>query len=94
MNDFLKPEHEAAMQQNAVKTCVDTSAPDSYRGGGLSGCGAMGNKYRPSLREEQEKSAQYHAEQSLKNQQAAAFFAAHPEFDEFIRLIRSGVIGI
>jgi hypothetical protein len=50
--------------------------------------------HRPSLREEAEKSVGYHREQADKQDRAAAFFREHPEFDEFIQLIRSGTIGI
>ena len=49
---------------------------------------------RPSLREEAEKQVGYHRTQADKNDRAAAFFREHPEFDEFIQMIRSGVIGI
>lgn len=48
----------------------------------------------PSLREEAEKQVGYHREQADKQDRAVAFFREHPEFDEFIQLIRSGVIGI
>lgn len=53
-----------------------------------------GDSRRPSLREEAEKSVASHYEQAAKADRAAAFFREHPEFDEFIQLIRSGVIGI
>ncbi len=49
---------------------------------------------RPSLREEAEKQVGYHREQADKSDRAIAFFREHPEFDEFIQLIRAGVIGI
>ena len=49
---------------------------------------------RPSLREEAEERVGYHRIQADKQDRAAAFFREHPEFDEFIQLIRSGVIGI
>jgi hypothetical protein len=51
--------------------------------------------YRPpTLADEQEKSASHHFEQASKAQQAAAFLRLNPAFDEFIRLIRKGVIQI
>ena len=49
---------------------------------------------RPSLREEAEERVGYHRIQADKQDRAAAFFREHPEFDEFIQLIRQGVIGI
>jgi hypothetical protein len=52
-----------------------------------------GSGYRPpSLREEAEKSAHYYAEQAAKASASADFLRDHPEFDEFIRLVRSGAI--
>jgi len=50
--------------------------------------------YRSTPTEEQEKKMAYYADESVKAQQAVIFLKAHPEFDEFIRLIRSGAIGI
>lgn len=55
---------------------------------GLAGC------YRPSPAEEAEKQAMDHFDRGGKAQRAAEFLRKHPEFDEFIRLIREGVIGI
>ena len=50
---------------------------------------------RPStLKDEAAKSAQYHSTEANKAAAAHVFLAAHPEFDEFIRLIRSGSIHI
>lgn len=48
----------------------------------------------PSLLDEAEAEAKRHSEQANRQARAAAFFRAHPEFDEFIQLIRQGVIGI
>lgn len=49
--------------------------------------------YRPpTLREEAEKQIGYHREQADRFDLAAAFFREHPEFDEFVRLVRSGAI--
>ena len=49
---------------------------------------------RSSLREEAERQVGQHLEQADKKARAATFFREHPEFDEFIQLIRGGVIGI
>lgn len=48
----------------------------------------------PSMAELHGKSAAHHAEQVDKNAKAQTFFASHPEFDEFIQLIRQGAIQI
>lgn len=51
--------------------------------------------YKPSMAEEQEKMSGYHSDIATKAAQAAQaslFFRRHPEFEEFIRLIRSGAI--
>jgi hypothetical protein len=45
-----------------------------------------------SLRDEAAKGAQYHQEQAVKCEKAMVFFSQHPEFEEFVRLIRSGSI--
>lgn len=58
------------------------------------GMGIAGSGYRPSPAEEAEQQAAEHLDRAGKAQQAAAFLRAHPEFDEFIQLIRKGVIGI
>lgn len=64
-------------------------------------CGAqaegLGPKppYRgPSMAEMHGKTAAHHAEQADKSAKAQTFFATHPEFDEFIQLIRQGAIQI
>lgn len=60
---------------------------------GIAGCNT--NSYQPpTLRMQAEKNAAHHFDQHVKAQQAASFLTAHPEFDEFIRLIRSGAIQI
>jgi hypothetical protein len=64
-------------------------------GGAIGGCttDTVGS-CRSSLREEAERQVGYHRVQADRQDRAAAFFREHPEFDEFIQLIRSGVIGI
>lgn len=56
--------------------------------------GGRCGEYRQSPAEEAEKRAYSLAQESDKARQAAEFLRAHPEFDEFIHLIRKGVIGI
>jgi hypothetical protein len=47
-----------------------------------------------SLRDEAQKRSSHHAQEASKAAEAANFFHLHPEFEEFIRLIRSGSIHI
>lgn len=57
--------------------------------------GCVGLDYRvPSQREQAEKNMAHHYEQAQKSSEAANFFRENPAFDEFIRLIRAGVIQI
>lgn len=56
--------------------------------------GANPHYRAPSMAELHGKSAAHHAEQVDKNAKAQTFFASHPEFDEFIQLIRQGAIQI
>ena len=49
---------------------------------------------RPSLKDEAAKSAQFHSDEAIKAAKAHSFLATHPEFDEFIQLIRAGAIRI
>lgn len=59
----------------------------------LAGAVGMGTAIRDwSLADEASKSAQFHFEQADKANRAARFLSAHPEFDEFIRLVRSGAV--
>ena len=52
----------------------------------------VGYYRRPTLQEEAEKQAIHHSEMANKCAQAAAFLSANPAFDEFVRLVRAGVI--
>jgi hypothetical protein len=78
-----------AQQQNATPT------PSSYYGdearGAIGGCT---QEARPSMRSEAEQQVGYHRERADKADRAAAFFRENPAFDEFIQLIRAGVIQI
>ena len=66
-------------------------APETASGA-VYGIGTGPSRLGYSLRDEAAKSAQYHQEQAVKLEKAAIFFSQHPEFEEFIRLIRSGSI--
>ena len=74
----------------------ENMAAQAETAGGQATAGGVAQAWQPrrSLREEAEKQVGYHREQADKQDRAAAFFREHPEFDEFIQLIRSGVIGI
>ena len=48
----------------------------------------------PTQQEQAEKNMFYHSDMAMKAEKAAKFFKAHPEFDEFINLIRNGSIQI
>jgi hypothetical protein len=61
---------------------------------GQCGQAMQGLGRRVSLREEAEHQVGYHRVQADKQDRAVAFFREHPEFDEFVQLIRDGVIGI
>lgn len=45
-----------------------------------------------TLSEEAQRNEQFHYDQAQKAGTAARFLAAHPEFDEFIRLVRAGAL--
>jgi hypothetical protein len=77
-----KIQAEAAAQYSEQKTIGMGVAP------------MQANKRRSTLAEEAHSAAIHHSEQSQKHYQSAEFLSKHPEFDEFIRLIRSGVIHI
>lgn len=48
----------------------------------------------PTLREQAEKEAAFHFEMCSKAQSVASFLQLHPEFGEFIELLRSGAIQV
>lgn len=79
--------NEAVENAYYANTCAQQPMAQSV-GIGIQGC------YRPSPAEEAEKQAADHFERGSKAQRAAEFLRKHPEFDEFIQLIRQGVIGI
>ena len=76
---MLGPQKGAVEQEECIEQGY---APDrvNYRG--------------PLQRELAEKSVGYHRAEADKADRAAAFFREHPEFDEFIGLIRAGVVQI
>lgn len=57
-------------------------------------CNETAAPKRLTLREEAEQRIGYHRDQANKSDMAAAFFRENPIFDEFIRLIRAGVVKI
>lgn len=51
-------------------------------------------KHRPSERVQAEKRVGHHRAEAERADRAVAFFREHPEFDEFIGLVRAGAISI
>lgn len=56
--------------------------------------GSCGYEPRPTPTQEAERRAQRSFDDGAKAEAAALFLRQHPEFDEFIQLIRKGAIGI
>jgi hypothetical protein len=88
--DYLQD--QAAQQCGKVKGAHDGCAVRSptQREQADDGCAVRS----PTQREQAEKNVGFHREQADKADRAAAFFRENPAFDEFIQLIRSGVIGL
>lgn len=87
-SDHLVAKLKAENYENAKNSCPSTPHPVDM-------CGSqaqanVGLAY--SLRDEAQRMANHHREQADKSAQAATFFHSHPEFEEFIKLIRSGSI--
>lgn len=55
-------------------------------------CGQAVGRIPFTLSEEAQRNEQFHYDQAAKAGSAARFLSAHPEFDEFIRLVRAGAI--
>jgi hypothetical protein len=55
-------------------------------------CEAQSPYRPPTLREEAEKQVGYHRSEAYKAHQAVAFLRDNRAFDEFVRLVRAGVI--
>jgi hypothetical protein len=85
---------EEANQRNAVNTAGMLGVTGAqYRDSTPMQYQTVGQGRRPyTLREEAGKSAEHHRAESQKHSAAYDFLSAHPEFDEFIRLVRSGAI--
>jgi hypothetical protein len=84
--DDQKAKQEAANQESSGAI---RSGTQPYYG---AQCGQAVQAKRPSLREEAEHGVGYHRTQADKHDRAAAFLREHPEFDEFVQLVRAGVI--
>lgn len=89
----LRQVQEKVREENLYQNANAAVARDYDTANQDIGMGVASSR-RASLREESEKSAFAHREQAEKAERSAAFFREHPEFDEFIQLIRQGVIGI
>lgn len=60
----------------------------------VSGAAIGRGYYKPTPQEELEKAAHHHGEQLHLKSRGADFLRDHPEFNEFITLIRAGALGI
>lgn len=86
MNEREKEMYEKMQEAQKAAPCgqavVDTAC-----------CNQAPGKYRPpTLSEEESRQISYHTAEAERHAQALAFLRKNPAFDEFIRLIRSGVI--
>ena len=79
---------QAVAQKMAAEQC---SKQESMPVGAL---GSNAYTRRTSLRDIEEKEVHYMHEQIQKKQQAIAFLTANPAFDEFITLVKRGVISL
>ena len=82
-------------KMQAEKQYLNNASPTQPHPVDQCGQAAMGQTpSRPgySLRDEAQKRAMHHHEQADKAQQSAVFLSQHPEFEEFIRLVRSGAL--
>lgn len=87
--DSLRNAKMAAEQQYPDGGCAKAPTPQSY----YSDTCNQAQTYRPpTLREEAEKRVGHHRDQAEKADQAVAFLRENPAFDEFVRLVRAGVI--
>lgn len=79
--------------EEALKRLVQDQA--NYRGAAqATGLGATGTCSVVSERDRAEKKVGFHRQEAERADQAAAFFRENPAFDQFICLIKSGVISI
>jgi hypothetical protein len=91
-------------ESNLLQQNAKMQAEQSYRNSALGDspappspmdmCGQAQAKSQSaySLRHEAEKRSMHHSQEASKAAEAANFFHLHPEFEEFIRLVRSGSI--
>jgi len=93
MNGNYKNSLEAAAEKMKYEQAQAQCTSGQALGRDTVGIGSAGLRCS-SLLEEAERQVGFHREQADKRDRAAAFFREHPEFDEFVQLIRSGVIGI
>ena len=84
VNEKMAAEREY-LRKSAVGATLGQA--QAYRG---DTCG--GEEASPSIRRQAEQQVGYHRTQADKWDRAAVFFRENPSFDEFIQLVRSGVI--
>lgn len=83
-------------EQNFEKMVAEKRAAESAKLGYSPQVKAMDQwgAHEPSMAEHHATQAQEHMQSAQKSRGAAEFFAAHPEFETFIKLIRSGSIAV
>jgi len=87
-----RPMNAREMHSRDVENKLRAEVCDQQQIVGLAGTAGSitGNRY--TLRDESAKSAAYHTDEAQKHSAAAAFLKEYPQFDDFIRLVRSGAI--
>ena len=82
-------------ERNYENTGCAAPAPQTPYPDAIQGFGAQAStpsRLGYSLRDEAAKRAQHYHSEGEKAQSAAQFFAMNPQFEDFIRLVRSGAI--
>lgn len=81
-NYYNDTENSAAQKQQAsIRGELQGQTPQSH-----------GYVHEVSLLEEAQNFVKYHQEEAEKASKAANFLQSHPEFEQFIKLLRSGAI--
>lgn len=88
----MRADDEIAAKLQAEKAYYAERASQGDRGFAPAPCiqGTTAQSRPFTLKDEAGKAAEHHSSQAQKFAAAHAFLSAHPEFDEFIWLIRNG----
>jgi hypothetical protein len=88
----VRDEQMKALKEKEAAYYGETTSPATYPTAQAVGAARGIGSPVTTLREQAEKNAYYHREEAQKHSSAAAFLSEYPQFDEFIRLVRSGAI--